>query len=259
MIPNLPRTSPTAARQRSLEAAKWALQQWADFPASSTTRPIVLTGPSVIVDGRFASAQAKKAFLCGQISAASHVSKKVIAALRKDHFCQPPLQPRYQVGVTDAVSGDATFNTDRGPTQLPAWIIHSPDIIGAVLLLDPTVAEQRWTPPDPPAAPPPPGARSRHYALGYLEADGLTLRFRFSGLPAASYTYTTEVLENRAAAVVVPVEEAIEGSGWTGWAPLILEVRTVIVRLAKPLRQRVLVDFDASPISGRRSWCRHMS
>ncbi|MEE3918664.1 hypothetical protein V2I01_09675 [Micromonospora sp. BRA006-A] len=78
-----------------------------------------------------------------------------------------------------------------------------------------------------------------------LAHDGRTLTFRFIGTPAQYADYPdAEVFETDTAVLVEPVEVARDGNGYRlDYA----EEREVVVRLAAPLGNRVLVGVGHGP------------
>ncbi len=230
--------------------ARWALQRWEAFPVGIRPRPLVLTAPPARPERGFRSGDAKLAFTYGDIEAAVPLPDGLLDVLRvggpgpraapgKRRWKSPLL-------ITQARPGRAGFATDRGMRDFPAWRLSGPEIGGALWVLDPAVASRCWAPPEP--APPKPFDGLPHRsASAEAESDGLTLHFTFTGAPPEYAEYpAAEAVETSQALVVVPTERGI---GPPGWRPAVGCARTVIVRLASPLGERVVVDFDASPVT----------
>ena len=85
---------------------------------------------------------------------------------------------------------------------------------------------------------------------GWIEADGVTLHFHFSGDPSSVTEYpSAEVIETSEAVTVLPVARDI---GQPGWRAMPGQVREVAAKLARPLVGRVLVDSTVAPWSSMK-------
>jgi hypothetical protein len=234
---------------RRLEAerewAKWALEQWSGFPVDAHPRPLVFVGPTARPEGGFHSGAAKLAFHRGDIAAMIPIPDDVLRSLKPRGPLQAPLRPNdVPLRVTDAVKLHAEFLTDRGRRSLPAWRLRAEDAIGPIWALAPEV--ERWSRPDPPTRVAPLSGSPHRAGEGWIEADGVTLHFHFSGDPSSVTEYpSAEVIETSEAVTVLPVARDI---GPPGWRALPGQGREVVAKLARPLVGRVLVDLDASPV-----------
>jgi hypothetical protein len=148
--------------------------------------------------------------------------------------------------ITQASPDSAEFVTDRGRREFPAWRLGGPEVDGAFWALDPAIAATLWRPPEP--APPKPFDGEPHRGgSAVIEGNDRTLHFSFVGGAPALFQYpSAEVIETDQAVVVLPVERYV-GPPATA-VTLVGFGRTVTVSLARALRQRVIVDLDASPI-----------
>jgi hypothetical protein len=89
--------------------------------------------------------------------------------------------------------------------------------------------------------------------MGHIGAesrcDDRTMHFTFVGGSPAFFDYpSAEVIEIAKAIVVLPAKRYIGPSG-PGWLSSVGFGRTVTVILARPLGERVIVDFDSSPVA----------
>jgi hypothetical protein len=113
-----------------------ALAGWASFPVNATPRPLVLVGPSIDDPaGGFTTGDLKLAYIQGAITSPASTPSgpstsqgfHLITAADAFHKLTTPVgqvKPPVSVPplVTTAVRlGSATFQTDRGTRQLPAW------------------------------------------------------------------------------------------------------------------------------------------
>jgi hypothetical protein len=229
--------------------ARWALQRWASFPVDHRPRPLVLTAPLTRFEGGFRSGEAKLAFLRGDIEPAVPLPDELLDLLRRSERGPraAPQKRRWKspLLITQASPGQAKFTTDRGLRELPAWRLGGPEVGGGFWALDPVVASGCWAPPEP--APPKPFDGLPHRAASaVIDGDGLTLHFTFTGAPPGDAEYpAAEVIETDQALVVLPTARNV---GPPGWRTAIGCARAVITRLTRPLGERVVIDFDASPV-----------
>ena len=112
---------------RDIEAALWALEQWAKFPVDAVPRPVILTSPSIRPEEGFATTQAKLGFLHGQIVAAAGVPELPVQAMKARGLPVPPNREVSPLRVAGAVLSEAPFRTDRGIRVLPAWRMDAED------------------------------------------------------------------------------------------------------------------------------------
>lgn len=229
--------------------ARWALRRWESFPISQQPRPLVMSGPLTRFERGFRSGEAKLAFHYGDIELAVPLPAGLLDVLRANAPNQVPGQKRWSrpLLITQASPASAEFATDRGRRKFPAWRLGGPEVDGAFWALDPAIAATRWQPPEP--APPKPFDGEPHRgASAVIERDERTLHFTFGGGPPAFFEYpSAEVIETAQGVVVLPVERYVGPPG-PGVLALPGFCRTVTVSLARSLRERVIVDFDASPV-----------
>ena len=130
------------------------------------------------------------------------------------------------------VRGSGPFGTDRGVRELPAWMMYPANRRWPFIGLDPEFENRMtWRP-----------AGLQPYADvdSTLRVDGRTLTYRFTGTPAAYASYPrAEVYETETAVLVEPVE--VDLTSPDGVRLAYTEVREVVVRLAAPLGNRVLI------------------
>ena len=129
--------------------------------------------------------------------------------------------------------GDGPFATDRGPMDLPAWMMFPGNRRWPFVGLDPEFRRRSVWAPD--------GLAGYQELTSTLAADGVTLTYRFRGTPAEFAGYPrADLYETRAAVCVEPVEVAHDGPN--GVRTQNVEARAVVVRLTAPLGNRVLVS-----------------
>ncbi|MGN6679142.1 MAG: hypothetical protein ACTHKL_15370 [Streptosporangiaceae bacterium] len=242
--------------------AEWALRRWELFPVSEQPRALVMSGPMTRFERGFQSAEAKLAFLYGDIESAVPLPDGLLAVLRANGPEPWPGQKGWSrpLLITEANAVSAEFGTDRGRREFPAWRLGGPEVDGAFWVLDPAIAATRWQPPEP--APPKPFDGEPHRGgSAVLEGDDRTLHFSFTGGEPAFFEYpSAQVIETDQAVVVLPVERYVGPPG-PGWLAMRGFGRTVKIGLSRPLGERVIVDFDASPVpvatavqGSQRSW-----
>jgi hypothetical protein len=215
-----------------------SLEPWRDFPVDADPRPIVLLGELAGVEG-FTTGEAKLAFVNGQIDPAGNVPPEAEAAFKR---LTKPADGTTPVRVLSTTKGTATFATDRGVRELPAWWFRLTDAIGDIAVL----AEQvQWHRPR--SAP---GAHE-------VSVDGLTLMLTLPKPPAAcpgepTRTAHAEALESpTAVAVGLRTELGPPAPGERQGQcvqTLMLEFAEYPVTLDKPLGNRVLVDAQGNPM-----------
>jgi hypothetical protein len=212
-----------------LERAGRALEHWSDYPVRADPRRLVLTGQTILVGAGFASSEAKQAFLAGEFAAAAHVPDEVLRALSR----HPGKLAGHALRVTGAERTSATFDTDRGPRQLPAWRVHIDGVDGPVSVLDPEIARGAVGPDGLDGIT---GTDMR----ARLGADERTLILEFLGSPPQYTDYPRAlVLESATAVTVIPVPvELLEGDRL-----LYGQQRDVTAHLDAALGARAVVDY----------------
>lgn len=155
--------------------------------------------------------------------------------------------------VTGATLTTATFQSSRGPAQVPAWEFSLKD---TDVKLDQIAVAESVTPP----APPTPDSQNPPQSAPWvgpavqsatIDATGLVLTVTFVGAPDAGdkpcgSDYTAEAVESDTGVVVIvferrnPLPVACSDVGFE---------RTATVTLTRPLGNRTLIDLAAQPIS----------
>lgn len=237
-----------------------ALAGWQSFPVSADPRPVVLTSGMVLdPSSGFATDEDKLAYLAGQyelgvaLPAAPPTSggypvisaKAALDRLRGNVSGQ---QVSSRLRIVDASLTGAKFSTDRGPQQLPAWQFRLAGVADSVRVL--AVSQSRlW-----PAKPFEPTWSEDGTSIA---ADDQTLTHSFIASPAGpspcGAEYAGKVTESRTAAVIsVEVVTPNPAGGSTSAdqaCPAIGAQRTVTLRLATPLGDRVLLTAQGAPIA----------
>ena len=149
--------------------------------------------------------------------------------------------------ITGARLMTATFQSSRGPAQIPAWEFSLKD---TDVKLDQAAVEAQFTGPrmsdraaQPWVGPPVDSAT--------VAADGMTLTVGFVGAPdtgdkPCGADYSAEAVESDTAVVVIVYEHQNSGPAMCS---AVGAFRTAQVALAKPLGNRTLIDLQAQPIS----------
>jgi hypothetical protein len=216
-----------------------SLEKWAAFPVDANPRPLVLLGDPVRVEKGFADGDAKMAFEAGLVDPDGKVppeAAQAFAALTLEKPLPAPQPPKLK--VLSATHATASFGTDRGPKELPAWIFMLSDALGPIAVLD---LKPEW----------------RSFTSGppqRVSADGLTLTLT---LPKAAepcpgeprITYQAQFLESKTAvAVGLKQETGTKAPGERGNCAhdLVMRFAEYPVKLSQPLGNRVLVDAQGN-------------
>lgn len=213
-----------------------ALARWADFPVSTTPRPLVLIDGYVHVQhGGFVDGAAKLAFIAGAIEASVEVPAAVLDLLRGSGrgYDGPPLVVR---GLRRST---APFLTDRGTRDLPAYELDIPGAVQPVLVFDP--ATPVWWPPAPVA--------ERPDALGpaSIEDDDRTVHVPAGGNALTEFV-RCEFTETNTAVLARRITTERRVAAGTA-IRAVLRVKPVTGRLNKPLGARVLINHGGQPIT----------
>ena len=224
-----------------------ALQAWAKFPVHTSPRPLVLTASAVSDPAHgFHTDDDKIAYISGAFVAPATLptgphaaagypvvsAARALAVLRAqgnpDSGSSSPPAP---LVITEVRFGSASFDTDRGPRVLPAWLFSFQGVEGpaAVLAVAPSA---RF-----------PASELLSPGIGaQLAPDGRTATFTFVGGAAGSGPCTSDYTVDQLAsdtAVAVTVRETSNRGG--SCISLGYERHATIV-LGSPLGERVLVD-----------------
>jgi hypothetical protein len=153
--------------------------------------------------------------------------------------------------ITGARLTTATFQTSRGPAQVPAWEFSLKDT--DVKLDQVAVGGQFSAPPVPTANDQTSGQPwiGPRVVNASLDAGGMILTVHFVGAPDAGdkpcgADYTAEAVESDTAVVVIVYEHP---NATPAACSLAGALRTAQVTLAKPLGSRTLIDLQAQSIS----------
>lgn len=185
----------------------------------------------------FADGGGKAAFMQGRIDPDGKVPPEAADTFAK---IAKPSAGEPKIKVISAELGKATFPTDRGPRELPAWIFQLTGALGPATVL----------------------AVKPDYQLGYsmtdakVSGDGMTLTVRMAkavepcpGEPRI--TYEPEFLESPTAVAVGlkpvtgPMEPGVKGNCAHD---MMYRSADYPIKLAKPLGNRVLVDANGQPM-----------
>jgi hypothetical protein len=241
-----------------------ALSLWKDFPAQSSPRPLVLTGPAIDDPATgFPDGDDKEAYISGHFTVATTLpggspswqqqplitADQALAQLRDSgQEMTPPTSA--SLSITAVTLGTATFSTDRGQRSLPAWVfrfagVHYP---ASVLAIAPT---NRW-----PKTPPPSQDGERLTARISPGGDTVTITFfgAAAGTGPCDAQYAADIAQS-STAVAVSVRElpaatsqpAPSGDVAMGCADVGYR-RELTVRLTPALAGRVLIDSYGAPI-----------
>lgn len=234
------------------------LADWRSFPVDAKPRPLVLTGPAIL-DPQVSLGDLKEVYLNGRVDLAAALPASpptaggypvlsAKAALERFHQAYPGetvkgarTTPRLR--IVKVMLGQASFDTDRGPRQLPAWRFGFDAIAGPawVLAVDPKAL---WT-----AKP------TSATDMGFRAtpaADGRSLALAFIGGPdeptPCGITYTGSAVESATAVVLVLHQRPQRKAGGQVACDAVGYPRTVSVRLAAALGGRVLLTPYGVPM-----------
>jgi hypothetical protein len=239
-----------------------ALSLWKDFPAQSSPRPLVLTGP-VIDDPAtgFGNGDDKLAYISGHFTAASTLpggsgswqqqplstADQALADLRNSG--QGSLTGA-SLSITAVKLGTATFSTDRGQRSLPAWVFRFAGVPdpASVLAIAPA---NRW-----PKAPRP--SQDTGDLAARIAPGGDTVTLTFIGAEAGtgpcSAQYAAAIAQS-STAVVVSVREIPSATSQPAPSGDVAmgcddmgHRRELTVTLTPGLGGRVLIDSYGAPI-----------
>ncbi len=239
-----------------------ALKVWSGFPVTATPRPVVMVG-SVIAGlaSGFPNDEAKIAFGQGAIDAppslpsgpATTQGYPLITAAAAWH--ELTTIPRMSGGpaptkplVTTAVQfGSATFQTDRGKRDLPAWLFSFQGVAGPAAVLA-AAPQAVFVPPGSSGDP----SRDPSIWGAHLGADGRTLTIEVIGAPAGTgpctADYTLDVAESRTAVAFLIVTHPHDGAGVA--CQDLAVVSKVTTTLSAALGARVVVSgATAQPVA----------
>jgi hypothetical protein len=179
------------------------------------------------------------------ISAQKAFSDLKAAAVQPCLTCTP-------LQITGAKLTTATFQSSRGPAQVPVWEFSLKDTPAK---LDQLAVGTDFTPPpvptnDPQVAQPWVGPQPESATV---DASGTTVTLTVVGAPdtgdkPCGADYTAEAIESGTAVVVIVYEHQGPSPAMPVACTAVGAFRTVPVALARPLGSRTLIDLQAQPI-----------
>ena len=236
--------------------------RWRDFPVGASPRPVVfLDGPvAEPVDG-YTTDDAKVAVLTGLLDppAAFPASpgqvdgRPIVDASAAFVELTAPANGAKADGSVRPLTvggvrlGSATFRTDRGPSELPAWLFDVPGATAAVAvaaLAPPAVFV--------PTKPPPDRAFSGAPAVTGATVDGTgrSVMVSFVGAKEGTGACTADydvAIDETTTVVLIEVRTRREGGGS---CKALGYLRQAVATLAAPLGNRVLVDVSTDAVVG---------
>jgi hypothetical protein len=249
-----------------------ALAKWANFPAGAKPRPIIAFGDTVeqIQSGGFPTNDRKIAWMCNKFVLAASVELSDTAPERAIAGGAPypaisPAQAYSQLmsarsGATSPQCASeqpfvisavrwamAGFPTDRGTTQMSAWLFDVPEVHGFIghAAIDPSAFWGHGL-----AA----GGRGAH-----VSPDGRTLRVPVenAGPGPCDSEYTASTAESASAVAIAIRATPHSPPAGPVACPAILRLGDLVVTLKAPLGDRVLVDERGNPgmVCPERSDC----
>jgi hypothetical protein len=247
--------APAGAYPPATGAASTALRLWRDFPATSSPRPLVLSGPDIIdPSSGFRNGADKIAYIAGRFTVAAALpvgpplwkrhplipAAKALTLLRGKQHDAPAATG--SLSVTAVHLGTAAFSTDRGPSRLPAWLFTFAGVRDQAAVLA-IAASDLW----PKASP----ARDGTDDLSATIApDGHTITVTFVGAAAGTGPCEAQyaaVVAQSSSAVAISVRVARSGRGAQACSAVGYR-RTVTVALTPALGGRVLIDSHGVPL-----------
>jgi hypothetical protein len=216
-----------------------AVEPWAEFPAMTEPRPLVLVEPPIQEAG-YPNAEAKIAFGEGRIVIDSTVPAEAVAALvMATGVGLKSGEPRLRLESASPVMH--TFGTDRGRRMLLGWQLHLDQSLGPVVVLCTEDQARAWRPTGWSA-----DETWWSGAEATLSDGGSTVDFEFGGSPRAYTDYPdARVMETAVAVAIAPVPA--ERAGVTA-RQLYRQTRRVTVHLLRPLGDRVLLTAAGKPV-----------
>ncbi len=236
---------------------------WADFPIHASPRPLVLTGPDVVGPAAgFANGYDKSAFIHGHFELRTalpggpetvdgHRIRPAADALAELCGSGDGQADGPALAITAVLLETATFATDRGARELPAWSFRFAGGTGPASVLAVPPAD-RWPQPGMPTD------AERTVRGVTVSDDGSEATVAFVGAAAGTglghAEYAADVAHSRTA-VSISVRRLANPTPLPSGPPqpgtvrmLGGHLRTVTVTLQPPLGDRVLVDSRGVPL-----------
>jgi hypothetical protein len=230
-----------------------ALTAWAGFPVGSSPRPIVLTGGSVLdPEYGFPDDTSKIAYGNGEINAPASWPQSPGSSMGFTIIGAPVAfktltTPNGVIGTPPPLStsgvqlGSATFLTDRGNRDLPAWLFSLSGVQNPAKVLAVSPSEVYSAP-----------VVNEGSDLADLSAtigvDDRTMVVSFPGAPAGTgpctSDYTLSIAESKQAVAVAVVAHPHQAAGQN--CTSVGYQRNATAELPSPLQARVVVDAASS-------------
>jgi len=217
--------------------ASEALARWARFPVEREPRPVVLTELPMAALEELAQDTEWRARFDGPGEPESALPPSLRPAAID--YCRDVQTASLQPLAT-LLRAPAPFGTDRGIREFPAWLMHPPDRRWPFIAMEPEFRRRMtWWPE---------GLQPYGEEVSRIAPDGHTLTYRFSGAPTPYADYPrAEVYESETAVFIEPIGVSLIGQDDAVLE--YLEEREVVVRLAEPLGNRVLIWAAHGPDS----------
>ena len=228
------------------DRARCALSRWKDFPVDAPQRPVVLVEPRLSLPP-FRSARAQDLFRQGHLVAASGIPHEVIAALSRSGERANVAGNAFGLRVLAARPTRASFLTDRGSQELPAWELEIEQALEPAYLLDPEV--NVWEPRERVTERRPSSTSHLVSIQGKvrLSSDGYQLGFDRIALPGGPPPADVTTYETPKAVTVIVVDRPT--SGPLRPVPAVGIAYRIDANLVEPLGRRVVVDIAGEACS----------
>jgi hypothetical protein len=211
-----------------------SLLVWSAFPAGQKARPVVLSGSRVLTPvGGFPDKADRSEFSDGAIqepasypaTPATDDGYRLISSQEAVTLMQSADATGPRLRITKITLGSSTFQTDRGPRVLPAWLVwfasvRYPAVVDANAIFKPAGVTSG-------------GTSDIESASLATDKRTLTVTYSASAHPCDAYKLTVE--ESRTAVAMAPV--FLHTS-----IPVCSAIRRSVIRLGAPLDGRVLID-----------------
>jgi hypothetical protein len=208
-----------------------SLARWASFPIGADPRLLVVLGQAVETP-KFVEIEDDTAFYQGRVDANGKVPPEAAEAFAK---MAKPIAGKPRVKVLSTRQGMKSFDTDRGPRELPAWFFELAGAYGpaTVLAIKPDYQAEY------------PKTRAR------VSADGRTLTINMAEAPEPCPGGSPVIYQPRRLESPTAVAVGLNVSGGpvgTCAQRAIYRSADYTIKLTSPLGNRVLVDPKGNPI-----------
>jgi hypothetical protein len=205
-----------------------SLLVWSAFPAGQKARPVVLSGSRVLTPvGGFPDKADRSEFSDGAIqepasypaTPATDDGYRLISSQEAVTLMQSADATGPRLRITKITLGTSTFQTDRGPRVLPAWLVwfasvRYPAVVDANAIFKPAGVTST-------------GTSAIESATLAPDKRTLTVTYSASAHPCDAYKLTVEAMAPVALHSSIPICSAIRRS---------------VIRLSAPLDGRVVID-----------------